>query len=249
VPNVLTTDTSTGINFLAAHDGFSLRDLVTFENRHNHANGEENRDGHGENHSWNCGVEGATEDEVVNSKRERDIRALLTTLFFSLGTPMLMAGDEFGRTQHGNNNAYAQDNEATWLDWGSANLALADLVGSLARLRSSLEKDLFSSFLRTSAEEDGNGAVGSWFGVEGRSLEREHWTDAQTLGLMIGTSSLGPRYCFLFNRTDQSIVHGLPAGKKWRPVFCSCEEDVGDVPLGKFLLPARSVTAFVSIGD
>ena len=109
-------DTRT-VNFLAAHDGFSLADLTAYEQRHNHANGEDNRDGHGENLSWNNGVEGRSEDPDINAARRRDIKALLSTLFLSRGTIMLTAGDEFGRTQQGNNNAYAQDNEITWIDW------------------------------------------------------------------------------------------------------------------------------------
>ena len=108
---------SHSINFVTCHDGFTLADLVSFNEKHNWANGEENRDGHNDNVSWNCGTEGPTDDPAVRALRARQQRNLLTLLFCSQGTPMLVAGDEFGRTQRGNNNAYCQDNEISWLDW------------------------------------------------------------------------------------------------------------------------------------
>ena len=105
------------VNFVTAHDGFTLNDLVSYNDKHNEANGEDNRDGNSNNLSWNHGVEGPTDDPAIRALRERQKRNLLATLLLSQGTPMLLAGDEFGRTQHGNNNAYCQDNEISWLDW------------------------------------------------------------------------------------------------------------------------------------
>ena len=105
------------VNFVTAHDGFTLNDLVTYNEKHNEANGEDNKDGHSDNRSWNCGHEGPTDDPAINALRERQIRNMLATLLLSQGTPMILAGDEFGRTQQGNNNAYCQDNEISWLDW------------------------------------------------------------------------------------------------------------------------------------
>jgi isoamylase len=105
------------VNFVTAHDGFTLRDLVSYNEKHNKANGEENRDGHNDNLSWNCGVEGPTEDPGVLALRARQQRNFLATLLLSQGVPMLLAGDEIGRTQQGNNNAYSQDNELSWVDW------------------------------------------------------------------------------------------------------------------------------------
>jgi glycogen operon protein len=105
------------VNFVTAHDGFTLRDLVSYNEKHNEANGEDNRDGHNDNQSWNCGVEGETEDEEVRALRRRQVRNFLATLLLSQGTPMLCGGDEIGRTQKGNNNAYCQDNETSWYDW------------------------------------------------------------------------------------------------------------------------------------
>ncbi|HKT85095.1 MAG TPA: glycogen debranching protein GlgX [Novosphingobium sp.] len=123
------------VNFLAAHDGFTLADVVAYAGRHNEANGEQNRDGHAENFSWNNGVEGPAADPRVLAARAADLRALLGTLFASTGTIMLTAGDEFGRTQRGNNNAYCQDNEIGWIDWENRDRALEDYVARLSLVR------------------------------------------------------------------------------------------------------------------
>ena len=126
------------INFITAHDGFTLQDVVSYEQKHNEANGENNRDGHEPNFSWNCGVEGETDDPKILTLRDQQKRNLLATLLLSLGVPMLLAGDEFGHTQHGNNNAYCQDNDISWIDWeniGLADEALRDFVRYLLRLR------------------------------------------------------------------------------------------------------------------
>ncbi|HMP57366.1 MAG TPA: glycogen debranching protein GlgX [Novosphingobium sp.] len=123
------------VNFIAAHDGFTLADTVAYAQRHNLANGEDNRDGHGENFSWNCGVEGPSDDPGVIARRSADLRALLASLFASTGTIMLTAGDEFGRSQQGNNNAYCQDNPLGWIDWTMRDRALEDFVAGLASAR------------------------------------------------------------------------------------------------------------------
>ena len=128
-------ETTRTVNFIAAHDGMTLADLSRYERKHNEANGEQNRDGHNENFSWNTGVEGKTTDPTILANRQSDVRALLSTLFASRGTIMLTAGDEFGRTQNGNNNAYAQDNDVTWLDWQGRDLDLESHVEALASFR------------------------------------------------------------------------------------------------------------------
>ena len=127
--------TCRSVNFLAAHDGFTLADTVAYATKHNHANGEDNRDGHDENLSWNCGAEGPSDDPVVIARRAADVRALLGSLFASTGTIMLTAGDEFGRSQGGNNNAYAQHNALSWIDWARRDQALEDHVADLAEAR------------------------------------------------------------------------------------------------------------------
>ena len=121
------------MNFVTAHDGFTLNDLVSYDHKHNEANGEDNRDGNSDNKSWNHGVEGPTDDPEISELRERQKRNMLATLLLSQGTPMILGGDEFGRTQHGNNNAYCQDNEISWVDWASRR-AGEDLIAFVRRL-------------------------------------------------------------------------------------------------------------------
>jgi len=133
--DVFAGSSSRSVNFVAAHDGFTLADLTAYAERHNHANGEDNRDGHGDEVSWNHGAEGPTDDPAIRDARKASVRAMLSTLFLSRGTPMLTAGDEFGRSQRGNNNGYAQDNETTWLDWETRDEALEDFVARLSRFR------------------------------------------------------------------------------------------------------------------
>jgi isoamylase len=123
------------INFVTAHDGFTLRDLVSYEQKHNEANGEDNNDGESHNRSWNHGVEGPTDDDTVNALRARDQRNLLATLLLSQGVPMLLHGDELGRTQQGNNNGYAQDSEISWVHWDKADRTLTEFTAALVRLR------------------------------------------------------------------------------------------------------------------
>src|ERR1700716_4336185 len=119
------------INFVTAHDGFTLRDLVSYNEKHNEANGEGNKDGESHNRSWNCGVEGETQDPAVLALRARQQRNFLTTLLLSQGVPMLLHGDELGRTQRGNNNAYCQDNELSWIDWSAADESLLEFTRGL----------------------------------------------------------------------------------------------------------------------
>ena len=166
-----TGDTRT-VNFVAAHDGFTLADTVAYAERHNHANGEDNRDGHGDNHSWNCGVEGDSDDPDVLARRHADIRALLATLFASRGTIMLTAGDEFGRSQRGNNNAYAQDNAIGWVDWVDRDRALEAFTIALAEFRGTqaigdVEAYDRPEWRRLDGEPMGDG---DWAGAEGFEL-------------------------------------------------------------------------------
>jgi glycogen operon protein len=123
------------VNYIASHDGFTLADIAAYKHKHNEANGENNRDGHNNNLSWNNGVEGDDDNAKIDAARRRDVGALLATLFASRGTIMLTAGDEFGRTQYGNNNAYCQDNAISWVDWQNRDRALEDWTALLARVR------------------------------------------------------------------------------------------------------------------
>jgi glycogen operon protein len=158
------------VNFLAAHDGFTLADSVAYEHRHNHANGEGNRDGHGENHSWNCGVEGPSEDAHVLARRAADMRALLGTLFASTGTIMLTAGDEFGRSQQGNNNAYCQD---LAVDWEGRDLALEAHVAALAGQRA----ERLADFVHFPGD-------GRWLTLAGEPMADWQWQDPASDGFI-----------------------------------------------------------------
>src|SRR5690606_19453299 len=163
------------VNFLTAHDGFTLRDLVSFEHKHNHANGEHNRDGQHHNASCNCGVEGPTDDAVVLALRARLQRALLATLLCAQGTPMLLAGDEIGHSQRGNNNAYCQDNDTTWLDWRQADHALLACVRRLLALRAALPALRQADWLR--GPEHGGEPTVRWLRPDGSTLGPAQWTD------------------------------------------------------------------------
>jgi glycogen operon protein len=123
------------INFITAHDGFTLNDLVSYNDKHNEANGDDNKDGENNNRSWNCGVEGPTDDQQINDLRKRQVRNFLATLFLSQGVPMLVAGDELGRTQQGNNNAYCQDNEMSWINWEKKDENLLEFTAWLINFR------------------------------------------------------------------------------------------------------------------
>ena len=159
------------VNYLASHDGFTLADTLAYEQRHNWANGEQNRDGHGENHSWNSGVEGPSDDPDVLARRACDARALLGTLFASTGTIMLTAGDEFGRTQRGNNNAYCQDNAIGWVDWTYRDTALEDFVAQLSAVRGG-DPRCFAQFP----------AAGHWLAPDGEPMTAADWNDAGGAG-------------------------------------------------------------------
>ena len=171
------------VNFVTAHDGFTLNDLVSYNERHNEANGEDNRDGPSHNRSWNCGVEGPTDDAAVNELRGRQMRNFLATLLLSQGTPMLLAGDEFARTQRGNNNAYCQDNEISWVDWtlAEANLRQVRFVQSLTALRRRYPILRRNRFLSTIVNE----AIGvkevTWINVSGAEMREEDWTNADAV--------------------------------------------------------------------
>ena len=168
------------VNFITAHDGFTLNDLVSYNEKHNEANGEDGRDGSSDNQSWNCGVEGPTDDPEIIALRERQKRNMLATLLLSQGTPMLLAGDEFGRTQSGNNNAYCQDNEISWVNWefGEREVALAEFVRKVIALRRSFPILRRSRFLTGEYNADLDVKDVRWLTPAGADLEPEQWQDA-----------------------------------------------------------------------
>jgi glycogen operon protein len=206
---------SAGVNFITAHDGFTLNDLVSYNERHNGANGEHNADGHHVNLSWNCGVEGPTHDPRIQELRRRQMMNLLATLFLSQGVPMLQAGDEFARTQRGNNNAYCQDNEISWIDWGlaGANRDLTEFVRLLAQLRRAHEEFRRDTFLKGTVAHSGVKDV-TWLHARGCEMTRDDWHDQalRTLGVWFGKRSRSPgRFLLLLNADDGGQAFALPA--------------------------------------
>jgi isoamylase len=177
------------VNFITAHDGFTLNDIVTYDQKHNDANGEENRDGSSDNRSWNCGVEGPTDDPAILALRHRQMRNLLATLLCSQGTPMIVAGDEFARTQQGNNNAYCQDTEISWLDWnlGDAARAQIEYTKRLLELRRAFPILRRSRFLTGEYNAALDVKDVTWIDASGVEMRQETWTDPTThcFGMMI----------------------------------------------------------------
>jgi glycogen operon protein len=204
------------INFVTAHDGFTLRDLVSYAHRHNHANQQFNADGHADNRSDNYGAEGPTDDPQITAVRRRQIANMLTTLLLSTGVPMLTAGDEMGRTQQGNNNAYCQDNEVSWVDWeqGREWSDLTDLVRRLLRLRR--ENPVFRQrhfFMGIPAVDGGRKDI-AWFGHDGHELAEDQWwqPDRRTLGLFLAGDAIRSRHRDGTRVTGDSFLLWLHAG-------------------------------------
>jgi glycogen operon protein len=206
---------SAGVNFITAHDGFTLHDLTSYDTRHNLANGEDNADGHRDNLSWNCGAEGPTDDPAINALRRRQMMNLLSTLFLSQGVPMLQAGDEFARTQLGNNNAYCQDNEISWVDWSlrEVNRDIAEFVRLLAELRRTHEEFRRETFLKGTTSRAGVKDV-TWLHARGSEMTQDDWHDQtlRTLGIWFGKRSLtAGRFLLLLNADDGGRPFALPA--------------------------------------
>lgn len=216
---------SASVNFISAHDGFTLLDLVSYNHKHNQANGEHNRDGHGHNLSWNCGVEGATDAPEIRQLRGQLQRALLATLIFSQGTPMLLAGDEFGHSQHGNNNAYCQDNASTWLNWAQADRGLLAYVQRLLALRRQyplLRHDQWFTDGRGQNDAQGNpsrpGNRGAliWYAPSGKVMSAQDWHHQPERAISIRLQdqrTANEDMLLLINAQAQQMSFILPAGK------------------------------------
>ncbi len=240
---------SAGVNFLAAHDGFTLADVVAFADKHNAANGEDNRDGTSENYSWNNGVEGPSPDRKIEAARRRDIAALLATLFVSRGTPMLTAGDELRRTQAGNDNAYAQDNAVTWVDWTAADLGLATFVSRLTGIRKAHPSLSADRFL-TGGPIDGTGIADvTWLHPAGRLMQDADWSgEARLLGIAFYAE--GDRTLAWINggRTEaQTWLPPLATGDAWELIADSTDPEADFVTTagpGPITLPPRSVRIY-----
>jgi isoamylase len=180
------------VNFVTAHDGFTLRDLVSYNEKHNEANGEDNNDGESHNRSWNCGVEGPTDDPEVLKLRGRQQRNFLTTLFLSQGTPMLLHGDELGRTQRGNNNGYCQDNEISWIDWEGADEGLLEFARLLTGLRAEHPVFRRRRFPRGRAPRGNGPGEIEWLRPDGSLMEDQDWEAgfARSLGVFLNGDAI-----------------------------------------------------------
>lgn len=230
------------VNFLVAHDGFTLADTVMYEHRHNEANGEDNRDGHDNNHSRNWGVEGPTDDPAINDARGRVMRSMLTTLLASLGTPMLVAGDEFGRTQQGNNNAYCQDNEISWLDWNAAatpeGQQQIDFTARLTELRRRYPVLRAPTFLY-GQDSPGHGVNDvEWWDERGERLSDEDWQNPEGRALMMRRAAMNDAgeveaVSLLLNASSDPVVFHLPKPDTKRTVLIdSARPDQGEIDIG-----------------
>jgi glycogen operon protein len=185
---------SASVNFVTAHDGFTLLDLVSYNDKHNEANGEDNRDGTNDNLSWNCGVEGPTDDPAITALRERMLRNFLATLFLSQGVPMLLGGDEIGRSQQGNNNAYCQDNELSWVNWTLSRTAKAHVEFTRRLIRLRLGHPVFHRRRFFQGRRIAGSEVKdlSWFRPDGKEMTDEEWTNGSTrcLGLRLAGDAI-----------------------------------------------------------
>jgi glycogen operon protein len=243
------------VNLVTVHDGFTLADLVSYNGKHNEANGEDNRDGTDDNRSWNCGAEGLTSDPEILSLRGRQARSMLTTLMLSFGVPLLLGGDELGRTQRGNNNAYCQDNELTWFDWDAGDPGLLAFARQLIALRRAHPVFRRRRFLA--------GAEASelrWFTPAGTEMTGANWADPSALAVTLyldgsddpdqaadGTWLADDDFLVLVNAWWEPLTFVLPVtrdGAVWRPEINSYDLAApGGAPVAGGYKPGDKVTA------
>ncbi len=231
------------VNFVTAHDGFTLNDLVSYNDKHNEANGEDNKDGTNDNHSWNCGVEGPTDDAEVNELRQRQMRNMLATLLLSQGTPMVLAGDEFARTQQGNNNAYCQDNEVSWLNWNidEKGKVLTRFMQKLTMLRCKYPILRYRRFL--SGEFQGKAGVRevTWINPAGVQIAEEDWSNAgmHCFGMLLDGRAVPLRngeagtFLLIMNSHFEDVPFILPEaafGAGWSLLINTHQPDLAESP-------------------
>jgi glycogen operon protein len=252
------------VNFVTAHDGFTLHDLVSYNEKHNEANGEGNNDGESHNRSWNCGVEGPTQDPEIREIRLRQQRNFLTTLLFSQGVPMMLHGDELGRTQGGNNNGYCQDNDISWIQWvlDEDDQKLLVFTQSLVKLRREHQVFRRRRFFAGNADHGGESELGdiAWFTPEAQHMDEEAWSNGQARSLMIflngsaipepdprGQQILDDSFLVMFNAHDEALAFTLPDeeyGAQWIPVIDTARHEIEATPLDptwQIQVQARSI--------
>jgi glycogen operon protein len=260
------------INFVTAHDGFTLRDLVSYNEKHNEANGEDNNDGESYNRSWNCGAEGPSDDAGVNELRARQQRNFLTTLLLSQGVPMIGHGDEVGRTQRGNNNGYCQDNELTWIDWAHADPGLLEFTRGVSALRANhpvfRRRRFFSGTPVGRRGQDGLPDI-SWFTPDGTEMTDADWgaSFAKSVAVFLnghgipGRDARGQRvlddsFVLCFNAHYEPIEFTLPPvefGSCWRVVVCTGSADAAQDenlrPAAKLTVDAHSAAVLQALQE
>jgi isoamylase len=253
------------INFITAHDGFTLHDLVSYNEKHNEENLEDNNDGENNNLSWNCGVEGATDNAEIRTLRERQKRNFLTTLLLSQGVPMISHGDEMGRTQRGNNNAYCQDNDISWIDWNldADKRALLQLTSRLVHFRLSQPALRRRKYFQGRSIRGGEVKDVAWLAPDGHEMTDETWNadSVRSLGMLLngnaieevderGEPIIGDTLLLLLNGHSDSVPFTLPPlddKHQWRRILDTFEPAVGDRayrPGGRYPLQGRSVAVF-----
>ncbi len=229
------------INFITAHDGFTLNDLVSYNEKHNDANGEDNNDGENENRSWNCGKEGPTKNEEINNCRQKQRRNFLATLFLSQGVPMLLAGDESGRTQQGNNNAYCQDNEISWFNWKKMDNELLAFTQKLIHFRKEHPTFRRHKWFQGQTIKSNHLKDIVWYLPEGKEMSEEQWDEDNARSLAVylngrGIRSRGKRgekimdnsFYIMFNASHESVDYILPDEEyapEWKLVFDTRNSD------------------------
>jgi len=239
---------SASVNVVSTHDGFTLNDVVSYEHRHNGANGEDNKDGHAHNYSRNYGVEGVTDDPAIIELRRRQRLNMIATLLFSQGTPMLLAGDEFGHTQQGNNNAYAQDNEIGWLDWSQLDTdpQFVQQVRELIRLRRETPLLRMSEYVHGKRETQNELIELTWLGTDGQAMTDHDWPEASAFTVVLSERSGDGEeaaIAILFNGSDEACAFQLPQRDDtgfWTAAFCSAVETVVDTR--NAMLPGYSIS-------
>jgi isoamylase len=251
------------INFITAHDGFTLTDLVSYNEKHNEANGDDNKDGESNNRSWNCGIEGATDDPSIMALRNQQLRNFLASLFLSQGVPMLVAGDELGRTQQGNNNTYCQDNTLSWIDWQNLNKPLLAFTRKLIRLRKEHPVFCRRRWFKGQPVSDSGLEDIAWFLPDGTDMTDQHWTGfAKSMAVFLNGAALrsftvdarqilDDSYYIVFNAHHERIDYVLPCckyGAKWTEIldtsFPELQESTHQ-PRSSVPIKGRSIVLFV----
>jgi isoamylase len=235
------------VNLITTHDGYTLADVVSYEDRHNLANGEENRDGHSHNYTRNYGVEGPTDDAEIQRLRRRQRMNLLATLLLSQGTPLLLAGDEFGHTQCGNNNAYAQDNETTWLDWRkcASDPEFVDDVREIIWLRRETPLLRLQDYVHNDQSPESRF---EWFNLHGEPKQGDEWANSQIFSLLIRRGA--DAAAVVINGHDEAAEIAVPGDSKvWRLAFSTSKSTVANLGEGKLTLNALSIALLLSNAD